>query len=171
LRDVLDEHNVVVESVELGRAVVLIDQERFDRAKINAALARYGLGLIESADQMVVEEIKKAVVDLIHRLNNVNSIVQKSDYLVEKLGMSYQKLSRLFSQYEPITLEKYIINNKIERIKELIDLGEFTLSEISYMMDYSSVHYLSSQFKKITGYSVSDYKTGVKGKREPVIKA
>jgi AraC-like DNA-binding protein len=94
-------------------------------------------------------------------MNNVNSIVQKSDYLVEKLGMSYQKLSRLFSRQEGITLEKYIIQNKISRIKELLNQGEFSLSEIAYMMDYSSVHYLSKQFKDITGETVSLYKAGL----------
>ncbi len=72
--------------------------------------------------------------------------------------MSYQQLSKMFSKHEDITLERYTILNKIERIKELIDQEEFTLSEIAYIMDYSSVQYLSNQFKKETGISVSDYK-------------
>jgi len=63
-----------------------------------------------------------------------------------------------------MTLEKYIILHKIERIKELIDQNEFTLSEIAYMMDYSSVQYLSSQFRKYAGYTVSDYKAGAGGR-------
>jgi YesN/AraC family two-component response regulator len=72
--------------------------------------------------------------------------------------MSYRQMSSLFSKYEITTLEKYIILNKIERIKELIDSEEFTLSEIAYMMDCNSVQYLSNQFKKETGMSVSEYK-------------
>jgi AraC-like DNA-binding protein len=72
--------------------------------------------------------------------------------------LSYQQLSKLFSKYEAVTLERYIILNKIERIKELIMQDEYTLSEIAYMMDYSSVQYLSNQFKKETGYSVTEYK-------------
>ncbi|HYX07107.1 MAG TPA: helix-turn-helix domain-containing protein, partial [Bacteroidales bacterium] len=68
------------------------------------------------------------------------------------------QLSRVFNAQEPITLEKYIIVNKIERIKELIDSNEYTLSEIAYMMDYSSVQYLSNQFRQITGISVTEYK-------------
>lgn len=158
VRDVLEANHMVVESVEQGKAVVLINQENYNRAAINRQLETYELGLIGSKEELIIDDIKKAVIDLIHRMNNVNSIVQKSDYLVEKLGMSYQKMSRIFSQHEAITLEKYIIQNKIERIKELINQGEFTLSEIAYMMDYSSVHYLSNQFKKVTGHSVSDYK-------------
>ena len=81
-----------------------------------------------------------------------------ADYLVEKLGYSYPYLSRLFSASEPLTLEKYTILQKIERIKELILSEEYTLSEIAFMMDYSSVQYLSNQFKKITGVSVSEFK-------------
>jgi AraC-like DNA-binding protein len=91
-------------------------------------------------------------------MNNVDSVVRKSEYLVEMLGLSYQQLSKIFSKYESITLERYIILNKVERIKELILQDEYTLSEIAYMMDYSSVQYLSNQFKKETGYSVTEYK-------------
>jgi AraC-like DNA-binding protein len=156
VRDLLEANELIVESLEKGKAIVLIDQEKYDRADLNRQLEEYELGLIGTKEELIVDDIKKAVVDLIHRMNNVNSIVQKSDYLIEKLGMNYQKMSRIFSQHESITLEKYIIQNKIERIKELINQGEFTLSEIAYMMDYSSVHYLSNQFKKMTGMSMSD---------------
>ncbi len=155
---------LIVESVVLGKAVVLIDTERTSLRQVSEALAKLGMGLIAGREDMIVEQTKQAVVDLIHRMNNVNSIVQKSEYLVGKLGMSYQQLSRLFSKHEGMTLEKYIILHKIERIKELIDQNEFTLSEIAWMMDYSSVQYLSSQFRKYTGYTVSDYKAGAGGR-------
>lgn len=118
------------------------------------------MDIVEDKEEQLVEDIKVSVIELIHGLNNMNSIIRKSDYLVEKLGKSYQQLSKIFSAHEPITLEKYIILHKIERTKELIDQDDYTLSEISYMMDYSSVQYLSNQFKKITGVSVSDYKKG-----------
>jgi AraC family transcriptional regulator len=98
------------------------------------------------------------VFELIYKMNNVNSIAQKSEYIVEKLGLNYRYISNLFSKYEPQTLEKYIIRHKIERIKQLIDENEYTLGEIAYMMDYSSVQYLSNQFKKETGMTVSEYK-------------
>jgi len=102
----------------------------------------------------------------VHYSNNVNSIIRKSDYIIEKLNMSYQNISKLFSRHENITLEKYIILQKIERCKELIWQKEYTLSEIAYMMDFSSVQHLSNTFKKITGYSVTDYKkNGILNKR------
>ena len=116
------------------------------------------MGLIKSREHKIIDQIKTAVIELIHHSNNVDSIVRKSEYLVEKLGLGYQQLSKLFSKHEDITLERYIILNKIERIKELIDSDEYSLSEIAYIMDYSSVQYLSNQFKKETGLSVSDYK-------------
>ena len=156
----LEALGLIVESVVLGKAVVLVNTERTSLKQVSEVLGKLGMGLIAGRDDLIVEQTKQAVVDLIHRMNNVNSIVQKSEYLVGKLGLSYQQLSRLFSKHEGMTLEKYIILHKIERIKELIDQNEFTLSEIAYMMDYSSVQYLSSQFRKYTGYTVSDYKAG-----------
>jgi AraC-like DNA-binding protein len=101
-------------------------------------------------------------------MNNVDSIARKSDYLVEKTGLSYPYLSRIFSNHEHITLEKYIILNKIERIKELIDQEELTLSEIAFNMDYSSVQYLSNQFKQMTGMTVSDYKESDRSSKIPI---
>jgi AraC-like DNA-binding protein len=85
-------------------------------------------------------------------------MVRNSDFIVGKFNLSYQHLSTVFSHHEGITLEKYIILQRIEKVKELIQLEELTLSEIAYMMGYSSVQYLSTQFKNITGYSVTEYK-------------
>ncbi|MGE4434284.1 MAG: helix-turn-helix domain-containing protein [Bacteroidales bacterium] len=159
VEDILIINNIPIEQLEMGQAEVLINQQTFDRNSLNRQLQAYDMFLIHSSEEQLVDDTKKAVVDLIHRMNNVNSIVQKSDYLVERLGVSYQKLSRLFSKHEGMTLEKYIIQHKIERIKQLINKGEFSLSEIAYMMDYSSVQYLSNQFKKHTGLSVRDYRS------------
>lgn len=166
-KNLLESNQIKVEKIEPGVATILYDNEKITSEKINQILSSVGLGVIKNREEIIVDQVKQAVFDLIHRMNNVNSIVQKSDYLVEKMGISYQQLSKLFSKYQKITLEKYIILNKIERIKELIDQGEFTLTEIAYMMDYSSVHYLSNQFRKYTGYSVSDYKAG-EGKKTTV---
>ncbi len=121
-------------------------------------LSKYGFVPIRDKEMILVEQIKLAVHELIYEMNNVDSVVRKSEYLVEKLNKSYSTLSRVFSLHSDVTLEKYIILHKIERIRELIDEGELSLSEIAFMMDYSSVQYLSSQFKGITGFSVSEYK-------------
>ena len=141
-----------------GYIEVKYDSKELHLNEVNAVLNENGMGIISTREQRIVEQIKHSVTELIHYSNNIDSIVRKSDYLVEKLHMSYQQLSKLFSKHESITLERYIILHKIERIKELIDQDEYTLSEIAYMMDYSSVQYLSNQFKKETGLTVSEYK-------------
>jgi len=158
IRNLLESNNIKVSFIKLGYAEVVFSKNSPTITEIDKILKTLGFGLIVSREKRIVEQTKIAVIELIHHMNNVNSIVQKTDYLVEKLNLSYQQLSKLFSRYENTTLEKFIIRNKIERIKELIDSDEFTLSEIAYMMDYSSVQYLSSQFKKETGITVSEYK-------------
>ena len=158
IRNEFEKNNITVESIRLGEATISFDKSIISLEVIDGLLEGLGFGIIVSRDLQIVEKIKRTVIDLIHNMNNVDSMVRKSDYLVEMLNLSYQQLSKLFSKYENITLERYIILNKIERIKELIMQGEYTLSEIAYMMDYSSVQYLSNQFKKETGYSVTEYK-------------
>lgn len=170
VRERLEAEGIRVEQVQLGKALVSYPANGNGREKIPEILSSIGLSLIESREEMLVEQIKQAVIELIHYLNNVDSVVRKSDYLVEKLGYSYPYLSRLFHTCEPITLEKYIILQKIERIKQLIDNDEFTLSEIAYMMDYSSVQYLSAQFRKVTGMTVSDYKASDRSSKKPLDK-
>ncbi len=149
---------IKTEVIRSGYAQIAFDSDTHNLDSIEEILLKHGMSLIKTREQKIVDQIKTAVIELIHHSNNVNSILRKSEYLVEKLGMSYQQLSKLFSKHEAITLEKYIIRNKIERIKELIDTDEYSLSEIAYIMDYSSVQYLSNQFKKETGISVSEYK-------------
>jgi len=160
VENILRSNNVNVINIKLGYAEVIFNDKSPSIDELDIIFQKEGFGLIISREKRIVEKTKLAVVELIHQMNNVNSMVQKSEYLVEKLNMSYQHLSKLFSKHENITLEKFIIKNKIERIKELIENDEFTLSEIAYMMDYSSVQYLSGQFKKETGVTVSEYKKG-----------
>ncbi|MCK5824191.1 MAG: helix-turn-helix domain-containing protein [Ichthyobacteriaceae bacterium] len=158
VRYILLDNNFEIIDIKLGSAKIIFSDKTPTIKQLNELLKVDGFEVLLSKEERVVDEIKVAVVELIHQMNNVNSMVQKSDYLVEKLGLSYQQLSKLFSKYENITLEKFIIQNKIIRIKELILLEEYTLSEIAYMMDYSSVQYLSSQFKKETGVTVTEFK-------------
>ncbi|SFE70811.1 AraC-type DNA-binding protein [Thermoflexibacter ruber] len=118
-----------------------------------------GFELVEDRKQKIVEQIKTLVIELIHRnLEATPLLVNYSDYFSEQLGFDYSYLSMLFSSHEGITIEKYIILQKIERVKELLTYGELTLSEIAYQMDYSSVQHLSNQFKKVTGLTPSEYK-------------
>ena len=170
VRERLETAGISVHHVQLGQAVVSYPQNSHKREMVSGILSEIGLDLIEGREEVMVEHIKQAVIELIHHLNNVDSVVRKSDYLVEKLGYSYPYLSKIFHAHEPATLERYIILQKIERIKQLIDNDEYTLSEIAFIMDYSSVQYLSGQFHKITGMTVSDYKASDRSSKRPLDK-
>lgn len=156
--------------IRLGEAIVHYNEEAISKEQIDEALIELGMGLIRSKDEILVEQIKQTVNELVHLMNNVDSIVRKSEYMVEKLGKSYQTLSKVFSKVEPITLEKYIILQKIERVKELAMEDQISLSEIAWMMDYSSPHHLSNQFKIITGVSLSDFKKDPASYKKPINK-
>ncbi len=168
LKEKLEDMGLYVKEISLGKIKIIQSSDYVSHEKINSMLNRYGFDLIHSREDRIIEDIKIAVIELIHHSNNVDSIIRKSDYLVEKLGLSYQYMSKVFSEHQHTTLEKYIIHQKVERIKHLIDSEEFTLSEISYMMDYSSVQYLSNQFKSITGITVSQYKESDRTYKVPI---
>ncbi len=168
IREELIRSGVAVEEISLGRAVISYDPAKISMEDVRAVLVNLGTDLVETRENKLVEEIKITVIELIHHMNNVDSIVRKSEYLVEKTGLSFAYLSRIFSAHEHITLERFIILHKIERIKELIDQEELTLSEIAFMMDYSSVQYLSNQFKHITGKTVSEYKESDRSSKRPI---
>ncbi len=155
---VFEQHGIKITNIKPGYIEFEYNEDEISIEEITNLLIKNGMPPVKSREEQIVEKIKQSVVELIHDSNNINSILRKSDYLVEKLAMSYQQMSKLFSKHENMTLEKYIIKNKIEKIKELIDSEEYTLSEIAYIMDYSSVQYLSNQFKKETGITVSEYK-------------
>ncbi len=158
LRIDFEQAGITVHEIKKGYAEISYDDSTISDEKIDHILELSGLSRINGREQRLVEELKTAVYELIYKMNNIDSIAKKSEYIVEKLGLNYRYLSNLFSKYEPLTLEKYIIHHKIERIKQLIDEDDYTLSEIAYMMDYSSVQYLSNQFKKETGLTVTEYK-------------
>ncbi|HCY40583.1 MAG TPA: AraC family transcriptional regulator [Prolixibacteraceae bacterium] len=170
VKEELTRLGITVLDVKLGEATIIYDSEKISRRQIDEALQELGMGLIQNKDEILVEQIKQTIIELVHYMNNVDSIVRKSEYLVEKMGKSYQTLSKLFSKVEPITLEKYIILQKIERVKELAMEDKISLSEIAWMMDYSSPHHLSNQFKIITGISLSDFKKDPASHKKPINK-
>ena len=122
--------------------------------------------LIEVA---LIEKIKNIIIQQVHHTQdeqhyNLSNILSKS------LHKDYSYLSSLFSEVEGITIEKYLINQKIEKVKELIIYDELSLSEIAYKLSYSSVAHLSNQFKKITGLTPSHFKQVGRNKRKPLDK-
>ena len=148
---------IEIHDIKLGLLVLSLDPAKISWKTVEGILEHYGFEIIRDKEKLLVEQIRHAVIELVHN-STYNAMVRNSDYLVERFGMSYPYISSLFSKHENITLEKFIILHKIEKVKELIEYGEVTLSEIAYMMGYSSVQYLSTQFKSVTGISVTEYK-------------
>jgi len=157
LKKELSIDGVEIHDIRLGEISLSYYPAKYPWKKIEELLNGFGFEIIVEKEKVLVEQIKQAVIELVHN-STYNAMVRNSDYLVERFGMSYPYLSTLFSKHENTTLEKFTILHKIEKVKELIEYGELTLSEIAYMMGYSSVQYLSTQFKSVTGVSVTDYK-------------
>jgi len=127
-------------------------------------LTKNGFELIEDVDQTYIVDIKK---HLIHALDD-RSDQNLSEYLAKKLGKEYSALSKMFSAKEGLTIEKYFILLKMEKVKEEIQMGNKTFSEIAYDLDYKSSSHLAKQFKSVTGMSMSDYKKLQEWNRRPL---
>lgn len=135
-----------------------------DLDKLRAALESYGFELIDDTKSQLIEKIKNTIVQLVHYSDE--SLKENYSRTIEShLNRDYAYLSALFSEVEGITIEKFIIHHKIERVKELLVYDELTLSEIADKMGYSNVAYLSSQFKKVTGLTPSHFKSLKQRKR------
>jgi YesN/AraC family two-component response regulator len=157
VRSLLEGQGITVDNIMLGEVDITYDAENVDINTVSKLLEQDGFELVADREEQLVEQIKATIIDLVHH-TTFNAMVRNSDFLVEKFNLSYQYISGIFSKHAPTTIEKYIILQKIEKVKELIQYGELTLSEIAFMMGYSSVQYLSTQFKSITGISVTDFK-------------
>jgi len=147
------------EKVVLGEVDLKEDGLSADlHKKIDDALMAVGFERIDDRKARIIENIKNKIIQLIHHSERVNLKVNWSTLLADEAHYEYGYLSNLFSSMEGITLEQYIIRQKIERVKELLFYDELTLSEIADRLGYSSVAHLSGQFKKITGLTPSEMK-------------
>ena len=143
--------------IDLGLVEVLEDITQKQRDLLKTNLLKSGLELLDDKRSVLIEKIKTAIIDMIHHTDELPKLTY-SDYLSEKLGYNYIYLSNTFSEVKGITIQQFIILNKIERAKELLLYDESNLTEIAHQLHYSSVAHLSNQFKKITGLSPSFFK-------------
>lgn len=143
--------------VDLGEIEILEDITAEQREQLKIALQKSGLELMDDKKSILIEKIKNVIVEMVHYTEEPLDI-NFSDFLSEKLHYDYTYLSNLFSEVVGTTIEHFIIAHKIERVKELIVYGELNLTEISYLLNYSSVAHLSNQFKKVTGLTPSHFK-------------
>lgn len=150
--------------VDLGVAEIQANISEDVREKLRAGLSQCGLALVEDRTSILIEQIKAVIIDMVHYSDEALK-VNYSDYISEKLNYDYTYLSNIFSKVKGITIQQFIIINKIERVKELLMYNEMNLTEISYKLNYSSVAHLSNQFKKITGFPPSSFKQSRYGRR------
>jgi len=143
--------------VKIGEADIIgdIQPEQNERLKID--LEKAGLILMNDKKAILVEKTKNLIIELVHYTEDQIK-VNLSDYLSEQLNYNYTYLANLFSEETGVTIERFYLNHKIERVKELIIYDELNLSEIAWEMHYSSVAHLSNQFKKHTGLTPSQFK-------------
>jgi AraC-like DNA-binding protein len=153
--------------VDMGVVDIMEDISPDQRAQIKIALQRSGLELMDDKRSMLIEQIKKVVIDMVHYTDDLPK-VNFSDFISEKLDYDYTYLANLFSEVQGTTIEKFIISHKIERVKELIIYDELNFTEIAWKMHYSSVAHLSNQFKKITGLTPSHFKNMKDKRRLPI---
>jgi len=159
VQQVLEDLGFEVESVVLGKVTVTNEVGSDEMEKISEELVDKGFELLKKNDKALLEQIKVQLIDYLKYLEDTEDPDNVSVFLEEKMQYNYSYLSKYFSDYGDVTIEKYIINLKIERVKELLTYDELTLSEIAWKLNYSSVQYLSNQFKKITGETVSSFRS------------
>ncbi|MCD8165751.1 MAG: AraC family transcriptional regulator [Bacteroides sp.] len=153
--------------VVLGEVILSNPLTAEKRQRIKEALHPLGFELTDSKQVRLIQQIKNSIIELIHQQNS-DLKIKLSDYLAHKLHTDYSTLSTLFSETEGITLEKYFIAQKIERVKEPLIYDELTLSQIADLLHYSSTAHLSSQFKKVTGFTPSYFKQLGAQRRKPL---
>lgn len=167
VRDIFNDLNIETASIKLGEIVTSITITPFQIKHLEEKLSARGFELLQDKNAKIIAQIKVIVIEQIHYPKE-NLTINFSTLLSSKINQDYTSLSKLFSSVEGITIEKYILKQKIEKVKELIIYDELNLSEIASQLNYSSIAHLSSQFKKETGITPSTFKKMNERDRNPL---
>jgi YesN/AraC family two-component response regulator len=167
IQNELDKLGVGVKSIKLGEVILEKELTSDEKERIDKILLDLGFEIIDDKKSRIIEKIKNLIINLVHHQDSETK-VNLSDLLSNELHHDYNYLSNLFSEIEGTTIEKYFIAQKIEKVKELLVYDELSLSEIAFRLHYSSVAYLSNQFKKVTGLTPSHFKKIRKDRRKPL---
>ncbi len=165
----LEKLDLTIKNIRLGEVTLDNHLTPEYRQKIEDVFVPLGFEVIDDKKSLIIEKIKNVIIDLVHHKEQ-DLKTNLSDVVSEELNHDYNYLSNLFSEIEGTTIEKYFIAQKIEKVKELLVYDELSLSEIALRLNYSSVAYLSNQFKKVTGLTPSHFKQVKEEKRKPLDK-
>lgn len=154
---VFEDEGLTPVDIELGKAVIKGPAGEQQCNRIARSLHQLGFELLDDRSLQTIEQIKAAVIRLVHYKGN-STAVNLSNYVQQELHQDYSALSKLFSEYTSMTLERYYIEQRVERVKELLTYNELNITEIALSMNYSSVAYLSAQFKSVTGMTPSQFR-------------
>jgi AraC family transcriptional regulator len=154
--------------IKLGEAVIDNADKKLDLDVIRNVLLKNGFELVDDKHSKLIEKIKVLIIEKIHHQTEKLEKFSFSKYLSNELGVNYSQLSSVFSSCEGVTIEKFIIKQKIEKVKELLTYNELTLSEIAFKLGYSSVQHLSNQFRQITGLNPTYFKKLKDHRRNPL---
>ena len=169
VRNELDKLGLDAKNIKLGEVTLTKEITPTEKEAVVRTLEPLGFEVIDDKKGRIIEKIKNTIIDLVHRQDGEVK-TNLSDVLSDKLHHDYNYLSNLFSEVEGTTIEKYFIAQKVEKVKELLVYDELSLSEIAFRLNYSSVAYLSNQFKKVTGLTPSYFKQIRDDKRKPLDK-
>lgn len=169
VREELEGLGLDVRNVSLGEVSVSGSPDSLPIPAIREALEKSGFELIEDKRARMIEEIKHAVQKLARNDHEKNPVrIKDSEFIAREVGKEYHSLSSLFSSVENLTIERYLILQRVEYAKELLKYGDLTLSEISYKLGYSSVQHLSNQFKAVTGMTPTEFRSMGPQHRHPI---
>lgn len=169
VKNEMDKLGLKVNNIILGEVNLETEPTSVQKQEIEFTLSSLGFELIDDKKSRIIEKIKNVIIKVVH-YQETDSKINLSNLLIKDLNYDYNYLSNLFSEIEGTTIEKYFIAQKIEKVKELLVYDELSLSEIAYRLNYSSVAYLSNQFKKVTGLTPSHFKLIKVNKRIPLDK-
>ena len=165
VRNELEKLDLHPKNVALGEVTLDKELSTEERKQFGDALNPLGFLIIDDKKSRLIEKIKNVIINLVHHQDGIQKN-NLSDILSKEIHHDYNYLSNLFSEVEGITIEKFYIAQRVEKVKELLVYDELSLSEIAFQLNYSSVAYLSNQFKKVTGLSPSHFKKVREEKRK-----